>query len=191
MERFCSDIYEIEELFDIKEVGATSPVECRLNNGSNVIAKYPMNPAGNQVLFNEMLGFLIADIIGVNIPKYGICNLSAATINTTNQNEEIDVRNKGKCFYSQKIGSTVPPNRSLIYQSKYCDVEKVILLDYILHDSDRHIGNILCDINTGLIYVIDFSHIISTNLNCDVGEIEALSREENKKGFVFKQSGCL
>ena len=41
------------------------------------------------------------------------------------------------------------------------ETERIILLDHILNNFDRHNGNLLMSIASGLLYVIDFSHIFS------------------------------
>ena len=90
-------IFEIEEIFDIIEQGTTMPVRCRLSNGLNVIVKYMNNPYGQMVLVNEFVGSCVADILGVTIPAFGICNLSEKVISSTNMNESIDERKGEKC----------------------------------------------------------------------------------------------
>lgn len=177
MNEFNREIINIEQLFDIKGVGVTSPIECRLENGTEAIVKYPYNTAGNQVLFNELLGYLVADAINTNIPRYGVCMLSEAVISSTNYNEEITNRNAGLCFYTEKISSTIPPSRVLVKVCEKVDTERLVLLDYLLNNFDRHTGNILLDINSSKIYVIDFSHIITRRFPSDFDEIRNLTKE--------------
>lgn len=90
--RRVDGIFEIEEIFDIIEQGTTMPVRCRLSNGLNVIVKYMNNPYGQMVLVNEFVGNCVADVLGVTIPEFGICNLSENVISSTNVNESIDER---------------------------------------------------------------------------------------------------
>lgn len=96
-------IFEIEEIFDIIEQGTTMPVRCRLSNGLNVIVKYMNNPYGQMVLVNEFVGSCVADVLGVTIPEFGICNLSENVISSTNANECIDEINSGPAFFRVHI----------------------------------------------------------------------------------------
>lgn len=55
------------------------------------------------------------------------------------------------------------------------ETERLIVLDHILNNHDRHEGNILCDISSGAkIYAIDHSHIFTKAVS---PSIEVLERE--------------
>lgn len=162
--RRISEIIEVEEIFKIVEQGTTLPVKCRLKNGMDVIVKYMKNPWGQQVLLNEWLGSNIADIIGLTIPEYGICNLTKKVIVNTNENDEIDERNAGLAFYTKYYSKTIPVKQQRLILDSVCnkETEKLILFDHIVNNNDRHVGNLLCDISKGAtLYTIDNSHIIS------------------------------
>lgn len=162
-EKKLSEVIEVEEIHDIIEQGTTMPVRCRLKNGMNVVVKYMRNPAGQQALVNEWIGSNVADIIGLTIPEYGICNLSKEVIQRTNNNEEIDVRNAGYAFYTKEYSKTIPVfPRGMLSSVKNHETEKLILFDYLVNNNDRHDGNLLCDISNGAtLYSIDNSHIIT------------------------------
>ena len=166
--RKIAKIIEVEEIHDIIEQGTTMPVRCRLKNNMNVIAKYMRNPAGQQALVNEWIGSNIADIIGITIPEYGICNLSKEVIENTNLNEEIDNRNAGYAFYTKEYSKSIPVFPSGILSSvKNHETEKIILFDHLVNNNDRHNGNLLCDISKGAMMIaIDNSHIITEEPKC-------------------------
>ena len=99
--RKIAEVIEVEEVLDIIEQGFTIPVKCRLKNGMNVIVKYMKNPGGQQVLLNEWVGSNIADIIGLTIPEYGICDLTEKVIENTNYNGKVKKHGKiQRNFYS-------------------------------------------------------------------------------------------
>lgn len=166
LKRKIEGIIEVEEILDVIEVGTTIPVRCRLKNGMNVVVKYMKNPFGQRVLINELIGSCIADIIDLNIPEYGICNLSEDVIRNTNNNEEIDERNAGMAFYTKDYSSTVPPARAMLPLVENKDTEKIILFDHVVNNCDRHIGNLLLDLRNSSpkLYVIDNSHIIADGI---------------------------
>jgi len=179
--RRIDGIIEVEQVLNIIDVGTTMPVRCRLVNGMEVVVKYMKNPFGQRVLINELIGSCIADELGLTIPEYGVCNLSEDVISTTNNNEDIDIRNAGKAFYTQDYSSTVPPNRQLLTFVKNKQVEKLILFDHVVNNCDRHIGNLLLNVKKeATLYVIDNSHIITLG-NC--GNIE----EELKPSLILSK----
>ena len=161
--RKISGIIEVEEINELVREGTTMPVYCRLQNGMNVVVKYMKNPGGQQVLINEFIGSNIADIIGLTIPEYGVCNLSSNVIRQTNYNEEIDERNAGLAFYTKYYSKVIPIFPSGILSSVInVETEKIILFDHLVNNMDRHEGNLICDISgQPTLYSIDNSHIIT------------------------------
>lgn len=156
-------IIEVEEIHDIIEQGTTMPVRCRLKSGMNVVVKYMRNPYGQRVLVNEWIGSNIADVIGLTIPEYGICNIETSVIEHTNFNEDIDIRNAGIAFYTKNYSKTIPINpRAMLSEVANHETEKLILFDYLVNNYDRHNGNLICDISKGAtLYIIDNSHILT------------------------------
>lgn len=150
---------QIVEIIDVLEQGVTEPIKCKLSDNSMAIVKYPNNVRGTAVVVNEFIGYSIARKIGINVPDFGICELSIDTIHSINDLEEIDERNAGSCFYSVELNNTVPT--IIRGHVKNRETEKIILLDHILNNFDRHNGNLLMSVASGLLYVIDFSHIFS------------------------------
>lgn len=163
LKRKIAEIIEVEEIHDIIEQGTTMPVRCRLKNGMDVVVKYMRNPAGQQVLVNEWIGSNIADICGITIPEYGVCNLSKEVILRTNDNEDIDDRNAGYAFYTKLYSKVIPVYpRGMLSSVSNHETEKIILFDHLVNNNDRHDGNLLCDISKGaVLYTIDNSHIIT------------------------------
>ena len=127
------------------------------------------NPFGQRVLINELIGSCIADLIGMNNPEYGICNLSEEVIRNTNYNEDIDIRNAGLAFYTKNYSSTVPPSLSMLTLVENKETEKIMLFDHIVNNCDRHKGNLLIDLGKyAKLYLIDNSHIITDGVNTSI-----------------------
>lgn len=171
------------------EEGVTCPIRCRLSEGIDAIVKYPRNPCGLYVLINEWVGNSIADIIGLTIPKYGQCNLSKSVINATNDNEEIDESNAGRCFFSCYLNGTVPAGlRSQLSPVLNKEIERLLLFDYLVDNTDRHNGNILYQISDKIRLVfIDCSHIMMTdrfNIYRPIKLDEELSNETIERKFL-------
>lgn len=150
---------QVIEIIDLLDQGVTEPIKCKLSDDSMAIVKYPNNARGTAVIVNEFIGFSLARKIGITVPDYGICELSIDSIRSINDLEEIDERNAGLCFYSVELNNTVPT--IIRGHIKNRETEKIILLDHILNNFDRHDGNILMSVASGLLYIIDFSHIFS------------------------------
>lgn len=150
---------QIVEIIDVLEQGVTEPIKCKLSDNSMAVVKYPNNARGTAVVVNEFIGYSLAKRLGITVPDFGICELSIDTIQSINDLEEIDERNAGLCFYTVELNNTVP--KIIRGHVKNRETEKIILLDHILNNFDRHNGNLLMSIATGLLYVIDFSHIFS------------------------------
>ena len=179
-------IIEVEEVLDVVDEGATTPVRCRLENEMNAVVKYMKNPRGQIVLVNELLGSCIADLLGINNPEYGICNLSEEVISNTNCNEEIDIRNAGLAFFTKYYSSSVPPSLAMLSLVKNRETEKIMLFDHIVNNCDRHNGNLIIDLSgDAKLYIIDNSHIITegnkTNIEFEITDEAIFSNRVLKR----------
>lgn len=174
------DILEVEEIQGVLAKGTTEPVRCRLENGLNVVVKYMRNRFGQQVLVNELIGSSIADLLGVTVPEYGICNLSEEVIFNTNENEEISIQNAGLAFFTKDYSSSTPLVRSMLALAENKETEKIILFDHIVNNADRHDGNLILDIKKSVtLYVIDNSHIVARNIEDTLDILQAELEEES------------
>jgi len=101
--------------------------------------------------------------------EFGICDLPIDIIYSNPDVDFLDEDNCGECFYSKYLSKAVPKVSWGI--AKNHEIERLILLDHILNNCDRHPGNLFIDNNTGIVYAIDFSHLfINTsrpNLNAE------------------------
>ena len=108
--RMQQDITEVRDIDEMMPKGVTRPIGCCLQDGTEVVVKYPNNPFGNGVLVNELIGACVGDLINVPAPEYGLCYLSEEVICTSDLygpfDEGIDESNAGICFYSKRYTNT-------------------------------------------------------------------------------------
>jgi len=167
--KYNNNLIDVEEIYGFLERGVTRPLRCRLQDGRIAIVKYMRNPLGQRVLINELVGSCIADIIGLSIPSFGICELSNDVIYNSNDEEEIDELNAGPAFYTEFYSQSVPPNlKSFLSLVINKETERIILFDHIVNNNDRHEGNLLLVMNhTVRMVAIDNSNIITDYSNKD------------------------
>ena len=190
---------EVVQILELLEEGVTKPISCLMNNGMTTVVKYPKNQCGTFVLVNEWIGYQIADLIGLTIPKYGLCYLSENVIwnaNSADVLEEIDEHNGGLSFYTELLSDTIPFNKSFLNIIENREVERIILFDLLVGDMDRHNGNILCSTNNNKLYMIDCSHIFvpegyslnnDLDMNAELSEGKLLNIQllSNKKENIY------
>lgn len=150
----------ILKVYDI-DSGCTCPILVKLDNECRAVLKYPRNPQGLIVLLNEYITGHLAHLIGLNSPDFGIAVVDENTMlgpdSPTNINRN---RFSGVGFYSLYIPKTVPASlRALKYATNLGETSKIILLDQIVKNCDRHEGNLLLTTNSApMIFAIDHSH---------------------------------
>ena len=163
------DVVEVKQVY---EQGVTFPVLCKLSDGFDGIVKYPRNPFGLNALINEWVGNSLADLVDLTIPEYGQCYMFKEVIHETNENEEIDEANCGNCFFSYHLSKTAQPNRFVLSKASNKETERLLLLDHLISNTDRHSGNILYEISeNNRVFFIDCSHIMmpsNRNMNYDL-----------------------
>lgn len=162
-------IKEISEVFEKTDSGATDPLIGMIDK-KQVIIKVSKNPYGPRVLINEIICLEIAKIL--DLP---ICDGGIGLINKNTNIEELIYYElcledlEGICFYSEKLDKVIefidmPPKLVNKILNKN-DIIRVILFDHIIHNKDRHDGNILLcysnSIKNLLFYIIDHSHVFN------------------------------
>jgi len=98
-------------------------------------------------------------MIELTIPNYGLCYLGKDVILCSETDGEIDETNAGISFFTELLPKAVP--RVVWNEVKGYETEKIILLDHILNNFDRHKGNIFFDLKT----LIDFISFRIENLD--------------------------
>lgn len=153
------EILRVEEIHTVVDQGVTEPIKCRLEGNIEAYVKYPNNRCGNLIIINELIGSSIAEKSGTSTWEYGLCELSQRTLELFSNGEYLlDESNSGLCFFSVAIPKLVP--RVLWKYIGAEDCAKIILLDHILINTDRHSGNSYFDMNNCKLVAIDFSHIL-------------------------------
>ena len=154
----------VSQVCDLIEEGTTEPVKCLLDDGDYCVLKYMRNNFGTMVLINEWIGSCLADVLDISIPEYGICDLTSDIIEKTNQNDEIDISNKGPAFWSRYYAKTIPLSSNMNIDFSQDDLIRIIVFDTILNNYDRHNGNLLKRMDGGKpdVLFIDNSHILTS-----------------------------
>ena len=136
------------------EQGCTQPAQVTLDSGITAVFKYPQNPEGCIVLFNELFSALIANAIELPIPNFGVAMVQAST-DGNRQYNTID----GIGFFSEYIPKAVPlsynASRYIVNLDKTCSI---LLFDYIVNNTDRYEKNILISVQSGQMFIIDHTH---------------------------------
>ena len=164
----------IQEIFDIVEQGVTMPVRAILSDGRKVIAKYPNNIIGNQILVNEFIGSSIAKAIDVNVPEYGVCIMSDDVIEQASlEYDGLSADNSGTCFYTEYISQSIPITNGIIMSMSIedFDVAKLILFDHIICNQDRHKGNMILDTEKNRLYSIDHGTLFTKGPKYDLDSL--------------------
>lgn len=186
-----AEIKKVSQIFDLIEVGVTFPIRCRLDDGGLAIVKYQRNPVGTAALINEFVGNSIAQIIGLTIPEFGICNLSEEVIADTNQCEDIGPENSGIAFYSEFIGNSAPVTSNLLKRADNQETEKLLLFDQFIKNDDRHNGNLIAEITSKRkIYFIDCSHFLinGVDLNLPLDMDKELANSSSINPHLFEST---
>lgn len=150
----------ILKVYDI-EAGCTCPILVKLDNECRAVFKYPRNPQGLIVLLNEYVTGQLAHLIDLTSPDFGIAVVNENTTLGPDFPAEVN-RNRfsGVGFYSLYIPKTVPASlRALKYATNLGETARIILLDQIVKNCDRHEGNLLLTTDSSpMIFAIDHSH---------------------------------
>ena len=152
---------EIAELCYVMEKGTTEPINCRLSDGTEAVIKYPNNQCGTATLINEWIGYSVSKQVGITTPAFGLCKLDSEIIYSNQDIDVLDERNTGTCFYSKYMSKAIPlVTRTCVVNH---ETEKIIIVDHLLNNCDRHKGNLFYDLNTSVLYTIDYSHLFSND----------------------------
>lgn len=139
--------------------GCTCPLKVELDGGIQAIHKYPRNPQGILAVFNDYFASRVAQMAKLSIPEIGIASLDKET--------EVSIEGlqvglyKGNGFYSTYIPQTAPASRRSIARSiNLAETCRMILVDAIVFNMDRHVGNVLVSYQKDdcRMYPIDFTH---------------------------------
>lgn len=157
-------VLKVDKIFEVVDEGVTFPIKCCLSNGKEAYVKYIKNPVGTIVLINEFIGYSISKKLNLTIPSFGLCWLDEDTIERFDNQETIDLNNSGLSFYTESITDAAIINPCISKANIINnELEKCLLIDYLLNNTDRHIGNVLYSLKENKVYFIDFSHIISSD----------------------------
>lgn len=146
----------------LPEQGCTCPAVVLLENGEKAILKYPGNPQGIIILFNEYITSQIAQKIGLSIPQFGFAYVGESVA----VDDEVQVKNvsafQGIGFYCHFIPQANKVSlRAVKHVCNLDETSRIILLDELVRNCDRHSNNALLTITSpSTLYAIDHSHAL-------------------------------
>lgn len=182
------EVLNVDEVYTMVEEGVTKPLKVRLGNGEEAIVKYPNNNCGNQVLLNEFVCGCIAQEIDINVPPFGVCQLSDEIIETLPYEWGLDVENAGLCFFSKLITSSIPVTFGTlsVVDDPSFNLARLIVFDHLICNRERHDGNMIIEMGKGqnYLYAIDHGTIFTTGVRYDARSLQ----EEIKDTRIFDSS---
>lgn len=160
---------EVSEVFETTDSGATNPL-IGIIDKNQAIVKVSKNPFGPKVLINEIICLELAKILELPICEGGLCLINENTDIEALIDYELCLEDlEGICFYSEKLDKAIefvdlsPELVNKIINKS--DVVRLIIFDHIIHNKDRHDGNLLLcysnNINDVSFYIIDHSHVFN------------------------------
>lgn len=156
MECEYKHIEEVQQFFKFEQ-GCTCPALSILDNGTQVVYKYPDNPYGPIALLNEYVSYHLAKKMGLMIPNAGIAFADDNTKVSQKSNHNIS----GVGFYSEYISKSVPfSDRAAKRMMQFDQAARMVLFDCVVHNTDRYAANVLISLEKGIegMYIIDHSH---------------------------------
>ena len=173
---------KISQLCYNVNLGSTDPKFAILDDGTQVITKLMNGPEGNLVLFNEYLCYRLAILLGIPMPRSGICVFDEKT---EIQDKGIaDETNYGKAFYSEYMPKVTKLLPTIVGKMKNKeDFIKILLFDHVIFNTDRNSGNLLvrfCKDDITL-KVIDHTHVF---INQTFWDANCLKRAINENDLL-------
>ncbi len=183
----CSHVSKILNVYTLNQ-GCTQPASILLDDESKAVFKYPQNPMGIIVLFNEYITYCIAKAINLCIPEFGI----AVVDDETQLDEELSktyplMLFKGTGFYCSFIQKSVPVSAKILkYACNLNETGKIILLDHIVKNSDRYSENMRLEMSgpSPKMYIIDHSHALGD----PDWDTTTLSLCDSKSPYIWREN---
>jgi hypothetical protein len=107
-------VYSVDVVRSPDPIGGSQPKVMRCSDGRKYVVKFPNNPQGKQVLFNDAYGTLLARALGLPAPEIAAIQVAKELIDSRPNRLAFDLgRNRipceaGLCFGSEVIGSFGP-----------------------------------------------------------------------------------
>ena len=151
----------IKKIYSV-ERGCTCPAHAILNDGTEVILKYPKNQLGVITLVNEYIAYHVAKAVNLTSPNFKIVNIGDnivldLEVAATHTVDEF----VGVGFACEYIPAAVKASRSVLQATDNLkEACKMILFDEVIKISDRHEANVIISTNKNdpKMYAIDHSH---------------------------------
>ena len=157
------------------KIGATAPILVYCNNPKEQYVMKCQNDTQNgKALFNELIGYRLAQALSLPVPDYEIIWLSQNIIDSNSQLQDIGAQ-AGECFASKWIrASTGALPAYFRHASNKDDFPGILFIDQLLMNIDRgeNRGNWLFEKESKEITLIDFGSIFRIAQIWDTNSLE-------------------
>lgn len=158
-------------------VGITRPVLVQSENGEHFVMKYIHDDCSGKILFNELVSYRLACLLGVPIPE---AYLGELNINNARHSEILcpPAERVSTVFLSSYIkGNTDITPIILKHINNQEDIPGIILFDQIIQNEDRgcNKGNLFFDRKQKRLLAIDHSHVFKLGEIWDENSLNDLS----------------
>jgi hypothetical protein len=158
-------------------IGITKPVLVQSENGEHFVMKYIHDDCSGKILFNELVAYRLACLLGVPIPE---SHLGELNFNNVRHSEILrpSIGKESTVFLSSYIkGNTDITPVILKYINNQEDIPRIILFDQIIQNEDRgcNKGNLFFDRKQKRLVAIDHSHVFKLGEIWDEKSLNKLS----------------
>lgn len=146
----------ISEITEDVGNGVTDPIRGYIDD-KKVVAKYIHNNEGFIALFNELLGYNLAEFFGIRHPHFGYALFSKEDTAVKNGKDYVHSSLFTYTTWLEKSLTITSPSMTSFVQKS--EIVNLLLFDIFIYNKDRNLGNLLIEIPKKL-YPIDYTHIL-------------------------------
>lgn len=191
------DIPEVTAERLIKKIIGTSTEPClvRCSDGNSYYVKFAQNPEGPRVLVNEFVAGSLAVLLDLPVPKFKFIHVHQEFIDTYSTELPYPVT-AGIHFGSQEVKKVlVITNGKMLDEISNREIVPMLLLfDHWIHnvDRDKNKGNLLLNMSTKELMVIDHTHVFEIGPLWDAVQLRHRIAESSialldLEGFVYRK----
>ncbi|UVJ32464.1 hypothetical protein NW953_06260 [Staphylococcus aureus] len=136
--------------------GVTDPIRGYIGD-KKIVAKYVYNNEGFISLFNELLGYNLAQFFGIRFPYFGYAFFSEGETKVKNGKKYIHESIFTYTIWLDKALPITSPNMTKFIQEN--EIVNLFFFDIFIYNRDRNAGNLVIELPAKL-YPIDYTHIL-------------------------------
>lgn len=189
------DIPKVKAERLIKKIKGTSTEPClvRCSDGNSYYVKFAQNPEGPRVLVNEFVAGSLAILLDLPVPKFEFIDVQQDFINVFSPDLPFPVT-AGIHFGSQEVKKALAiTNGKMLDELSNSEIVPMLLLfDHWIHNADRdkNKGNLLLNLSTKELIVIDHTHVFEIGPLWDAVQLQHRIAETSiapldLEGFVY------